>query len=122
MKSLKKALIILSLLSLVLPSWDQKKSGEWKRWLREVSPIMSEVERSIFNELPTEEDRRRFVDFFWKARDPKPETPQNEYKIEYYQRVAYAEKRLGGIDSDRGRIYALLGLSLIHISEPTRRS
>lgn len=109
MKSLKKALIILSLLSLVLPSWGQKKSGEWKRWLREVSPIMSEVERSIFNELPTEEDRRRFVDFFWKARDPKPETPQNEYKIEYYQRVAYAEKRLGGIDSDRGRIYALLG-------------
>jgi len=56
MKSLKKALIILSLLSLVLPSWDQKKSGEWKRWLREVSPIMSEVERSIFNELPTEEE------------------------------------------------------------------
>ncbi|RLE03347.1 MAG: hypothetical protein DRJ11_04500 [Candidatus Aminicenantes bacterium] len=108
-KTFKNAFIFLMLTCLSFNLWGQKASEQWDKWLREVAPIMSAVERSIFNELSTEEDRRRFVEFFWKARDPKPETPQNEYKTEYYQRVAYAEKRLGGIDSDRGRIYALLG-------------
>ena len=63
----------------------------------------------MFDGLKTQEDRVRFIDSFWKARDPDLETEQNEYKQEYYERLAYARRRLRGIKSDRGRIYIILG-------------
>jgi GWxTD domain-containing protein len=86
----------------------------WKDWLREVDPIMTNAEKSVFHGLKTEEDRMRFIDSFWKARDRDPQIPQNEYKLEYYRRISYAKKNLEGIRSDRGRIYLILG-------EPTER-
>jgi GWxTD domain-containing protein len=86
-----------------------QKEEPWKEWLREVDPIMTNAERSVFHSLKTEEDRMRFIESFWKTRDPNPQTSQNEYKLEYYRRISYAKKNLGGIRSDRGRIYLILG-------------
>jgi len=106
-------LFLLVLLLLGIEALGQK--GEpWKEWLQEVDPIMTNAEKSVFHGLKTEEDRSRFADSFWKARDPNPQTPQNEYKLEYYQRISYVKKNLGGIRGDRGRIYLVLG-------EPTER-
>ncbi len=70
---------------------------------------MSRLEKETFKLLKVEEDRRRFKEMFWKARDPSPHTPANEYRATYYQRVRYAKTRLEGANSDRGRIYILLG-------------
>lgn len=86
----------------------------WKEWLKEVDPIMTKAERSVFQSLKTEEDRGRFIESFWKTRDPDRRTAQNEYKTEYYRRISYADKNLGGARSDRGRIYLILG-------EPTNK-
>jgi len=86
-----------------------KKSDPWKKWLDEVHLIMTKAEESVFYSLKTEEDRKRFQEQFWKARDPKPETPYNEYKIEFYRRLKYADTQLEGPNSDMGRIYILLG-------------
>jgi len=108
----QKTIIILScfiLVSITNLFAQEKKSNRWKEWLDEVSPIMSRAEESVFNSLQTEEDRKRFQISFWKVRDRKPETIQNEYKIEYYSRIQYAKNRLGGINTDRGRIYVILG-------------
>jgi len=84
-------------------------SDSWKKWLNEVDPIITKAERSVFNSLKTEEDRKRFQEIFWKVRDPDPRTVQNEYKEEFYRRLSYANIDLEGANSDRGRIYILLG-------------
>ncbi len=59
------------------------------------------------------EDRHEFVSDFWKRRDPSPDTEVNEFRNQYYARLATADKafRTGipGWMTDRGRIYILLG-------------
>lgn len=81
----------------------------WKEWLKEIDPIISSQERSVAKLLRTVEEQKRFQDMFWKARDPSPHSPVNEYRIEYYRRLDYAKRRLGGIHTDRGEIYVILG-------------
>lgn len=61
----------------------------------------------------------RFLNRFWDSVDPNPETPQNEFKAEFEQRVAYADQFFGtlqrqGHDTARGEIYLIYG-------EPTER-
>jgi len=104
--------VILSFLPLVLffcLQVNAQKNDPWKTWLRDVEPIITNAEKDVFKDLKTEEDRARFVDAFWRVRDPDPETAQNEYKAEYYRRFGYVNKHLGGTRSDRGRIYMILG-------------
>lgn len=90
--------------------------SKWsKQWLEEVVPfIISPKEKEVFKNLPNEEERGKFIQSFWQVRDPNPATPENEFKIEYYRRIAFANKFLktsaiDGWRTDRGRIYILLG-------------
>jgi GWxTD domain-containing protein len=50
---------------------------------------------------------------FWKRRDPTPDTPDNEFRDEFFARVRYAEEQFSvlgpGWRSDRGRIYIQFG-------------
>jgi GWxTD domain-containing protein len=85
------------------------KKNPWKEWLDEVDIIITRLERSVANILQTEEERDRFKQMFWKSRDTNPQTPENEYQAEFYQRLYYARNYLKGPKSDRGRIYILLG-------------
>jgi GWxTD domain-containing protein len=109
-----KILLFLAVPLLAAAHSPGQKAEPWEEWLREVDPIMTNAEKSVFHSLKTEEDRRRFADSFWKARDRTPQTPENETKQEYYRRVNSAKKNLGGTQSDRGRIYLILG-------EPTEK-
>ena len=36
--------------------------------------------------------RSEFVTAFWKARDPRPETVENEFREEFEKRVAFAAR------------------------------
>jgi GWxTD domain-containing protein len=87
----------------------QEMTDNWNNWLDEVKPIITKSERAVFKTLQKEEERKTFVSFFWKVRDASPGTPENEFRTEYYSRRKYAGDRLGGADSDRGRIYIILG-------------
>jgi GWxTD domain-containing protein len=86
-----------------------------KQWLEEVVPyIITGAEIEIFKNLPTEEDRGKFIENFWEKRDPDKNTPENEFKLDYYRRIAYANKFFGeggiaGWRTERGRIFILLG-------------
>jgi len=104
---------ILLLLLLTLPinflSAAQELDDFWKAWLDEIDPIITKTERSVFQSLKDEESRKRFQNNFWQVRDPTPGTPENEYRNEYYNLWRYAENRLDGAHSDRGRIYLILG-------------
>lgn len=102
-------LLLLLILQINFLNAAQELDDFWKAWLEEVDPIMTEAERSVFQSLQDEESRKRFQNNFWQVRDPTPGTPENEFKVEYYLRKRYADTRLGGAHSDRGRIYLIMG-------------
>jgi GWxTD domain-containing protein len=74
--------------------------------------IMPE-ERRAFLALPAGA-REAFVEDFWKRRDPTPATADNEYKMEYFNRIERSNHLFSGGAApgwlqDRGRIYITLG-------------
>jgi GWxTD domain-containing protein len=86
----------------------------FQKWLNEdVVYIISEEERQAFENLQFDEEREHFIENFWLRRDPTPGTPENEFKVEHFERIAYANRRFGwsqpGWTTDRGRILILLG-------------
>ena len=97
------------------PPTREPLSAASKQWLEEVVPyIITSPEKEIFLILKTEKQRGEFIESFWRKRDPDPSTPENEVKLEYYKRIAQANRifstsGLAGWRTDRGRIYILLG-------------
>ncbi|MGQ9618206.1 MAG: GWxTD domain-containing protein [Candidatus Aminicenantia bacterium] len=83
---------------------------EEKEFLSKVRYIISKEEKEIFLKLSSSE-RASFIKEFWEKRDPFPETEVNEFKEEYFKRIAEAEKLFGknGWLQDRGMVYVLLG-------------
>lgn len=84
-----------------------------KDFLSKVRYLITREERRTFVNLP-EPERPKFIDEFWKKRDPDSETTENEFKIEYFQRIdeanhLFSEGLEPGWLQDRGRIYILLG-------------
>ena len=93
-----------------------KLPPEHKLWIeRDVIYIITEREREVFLSLGALEERNRFIEAFWRKRDPNLATPENEFKIEHYRRIEYANSHLGretfreGWRTDRGRYYIILG-------------
>jgi len=87
-----------------------------KDWIeKEVVYITTEQEREVFLSLESVDERDRFIEAFWRKRDPNPATPANEFKVEHYRRIDYANTYLGrdtfreGWQTDRGRFYIILG-------------
>ncbi|HZH91817.1 MAG TPA: GWxTD domain-containing protein [Pyrinomonadaceae bacterium] len=96
----------------------RKQKEEVKKIYREwpdkdVAYIITDAERSAFKKLATDEEREQFIEAFWQRRDPDPDTDENEYKEEYYERIAYANEHyasgIPGWKTDRGRIYITFG-------------
>src|SRR4030042_4812710 len=86
---------------------------EEQEFLSNVRYIISGKERKASLPLPPSE-RPRFIEEFWKSRDPEPGTEVNEYKIELLKRIAeakhlFTEAGESGWLTDRGRIYILIG-------------
>jgi GWxTD domain-containing protein len=75
--------------------------------------IATREEVDEIGKLEDQDARKAFWDVFWKRRDPTPETPENEARDEFYQRVQYANQHFGtagpGWKTDMGRIYIAFG-------------
>jgi GWxTD domain-containing protein len=85
-----------------------------KNWpQQEVPYIIDPEEQAVFKKLKTDEEREQFIEAFWLRRDPTPETIDNEYKDEYFHRIALANERytsgIPGWKTDRGRILIMHG-------------
>ncbi len=77
-------------------------------------PIATSQDKDTYERLNTLDSKREFLFKFWKARDMEPDTPKNEFKEEYMERVAFVEARYKafnrrGVKTDRGRIYLIYG-------------
>jgi GWxTD domain-containing protein len=100
----------------------------YRAWLNEeVVYIITAQERAAYLTLRTDDERNMFIKQFWMRRDPlvpKPASteeypaiargnPENEYKMEHYRRIKYADDRFTGKTpgwkTDRGRIYISYG-------------
>lgn len=81
----------------------------------EVVYIIGETERQAFLALEGEELRDAFIAAFWRRRDPDPSTPENEFREQHAERIAYANEFYGrdtgraGWRTDRGRYHITLG-------------
>jgi len=92
----------------------QEMETPYKKWLSDEVPyIISDTERAAFKKLATDDEREAFIENFWERRNPNPGSPENEYKEEYYRRIAYSNEHyasgIPGWKTDRGRIYIMYG-------------
>ena len=83
-------------------------NNAYVRWEREdVSLIITPEESRAFEKLTTDEEREEFIKIFWRQRDPDPDTEENEYREQFYERLAYANEHFSsgvpGWKTDRGR-------------------
>ena len=93
---------------------NRTEASPYDRWLNEeVTYIITDKERAAFKKLTTDEEREKFVEQFWERRNPNPGIPENEFKEEYYRRIAYANKHWAtdrpGWKTDRGHLYIIFG-------------
>lgn len=124
--------VLLSILfaaSLLVPAQPQKQTQDpsekarnvkpelkkaYKDWLdKDVTYVITDEERKAFKKLATDDERERFIEEFWRRRDPDPDTDENEFKEEYYERIAYANEHFAsgipGWKTDRGRMWIMYG-------------
>jgi GWxTD domain-containing protein len=91
----------------------EPESGEnWDRG--PVRVLLTSEERIRYERLFDPVSRSEFVTNFWNVRDPRPETPENEFREEFEWRVAYADAHLSedetrGSLTDRGAVFLLVG-------------
>jgi GWxTD domain-containing protein len=118
---IKSILLTVFLMSLVLCFFDSCQGHRLEKQLDPGSSefitivryIITPEEYKNFINLPANEDRSKFIEDFWKRRDPYPETEENEFKNAYLTRIDAAKRIFGrgpaGDLDDRGMIYVLFG-------------
>jgi GWxTD domain-containing protein len=79
-----------------------------------VGRLLTAEERRTFARLQDPVGQSEFVTAFWRSRDPKPETEENEWRDEFEKRVAFADSRFTqdetrGSLTDRGLVFLLMG-------------
>jgi GWxTD domain-containing protein len=131
-KTIRRLTLALSLLVLVSSAvWAQNRKTSqdpmsnprnvkrevpkvYKEWLeKDVAYIITDEEKRAFKKLENDLEREQFIEGFWRRRDPDPDTDENEFREEYYERIAYANEHFAsgipGWKTDRGRIYIMYG-------------
>jgi GWxTD domain-containing protein len=105
-------LLLVFAVDSALISAKQKVPSGSAEFLSKVRYIISKDEKKFFKNLPVAK-REEFIEQFWEARDPSADTPENEFKEEYFRRIDEANRKftvgLEGWLTDRGKTYILLG-------------
>src|ERR1043165_6392168 len=110
-------LVSLSIISISAEDQPRKVKQEPKKayinWIKDVDLILTKSERDAWKKLETDDEREKFIEDFWRSRDPDPDTEENEFKEEFFERIAYANEHFSsgkpGRLTDRGRIYIKFG-------------
>ncbi|MEL7058943.1 MAG: VWA domain-containing protein [Acidobacteriota bacterium] len=94
----------------------------YQQWLRNVDFILSDEERQLFLELAEDYQRDAFIERFWKARDPYPDTGRNEYREDYLARLGEARQTFGGGPyDDRTKVLLTNGFPLQRVQIDCRQ-
>ena len=69
-------------------------------------------ELKLFDKLGLQ-GKANFLIQFWRSRDETPDTPENEFMKDCFQRIDYANKNFkgdgNGLNSDMGRVFCIYG-------------
>jgi GWxTD domain-containing protein len=125
---LKFAVILLlgCISTLIVPGQEPKQKPEEKprkikrepkkayvEWIKDHDLILTQSERDAWKKLDNDDERDKFIEDIWRSRDPDPDTQENEFKEQFYERIAYANEHFSsgkpGRLTDRGRIYIKFG-------------
>jgi GWxTD domain-containing protein len=92
----------------------KEMESPYKKWINgPIGYIITPQERAAFKNLTTDEERDRFIEEFWQRRNPNPGSAENQFKEEFYRRIAYANEHfssgIAGWQTDRGHIYIMYG-------------
>ena len=135
-RKLAAVLVLVFISSATVPAQQQKQNPEqkerkvtqepnkaYKEWINDHDLILTQSERDAWKKLATDEERDQYITEVWRSRDPDPDTLENEFKEEFYERVAYANEHFSsgkpGRLTDRGRIYIKFGRPDSIESRPT---
>lgn len=80
---------------------------EYRQWLDSVDMLITKEERDFFLDLEKDYQRDSFIERFWKARDPYPQTPLNEARQRHEAKVEEALSKYGNLIEDRAIILLL---------------
>lgn len=117
---IKKIFLTVLFISLVFCFFDscagnrieKKLDPQSSEFMSQVRYIITPKEYDEFTNIPVQE-RGKFIENFWKRRDPDPETEENEFKEAYFTRLEEAQEIFregaGGYLGDRGMIYVIFG-------------
>ena len=94
------------------PGTAEESGDDWSEG--PVRHLLTPGERKDFSRLLGPRERSEFVTNFWKSRDPKAETVENEFREEFEKRVAFADAQftqdeVRGSLTDRGMVFIVLG-------------
>ncbi|MEO8447099.1 MAG: GWxTD domain-containing protein [bacterium] len=100
--------------SFLTSEYSQMKDDEIEREYDVSRYIRTDLEKKNYGSLVNLDEKRKFMFEFWRKRDSNKETPQNEFKIDYFKKVNEANKLFKesfkeGFTTDRGRIYITYG-------------
>ena len=91
--------------ALVIPMTEK----DIRRYRDQLAVLATDEERKLFDRLDPV-GKQQFLLKFWKSKDPDPDTPENEFMVEYFKRLAYCEEQFkGGLRSDMARIVLKYG-------------
>ena len=103
MRRFTTALLLVSFSTVSLSAQQAKRNPEeqsrkvkqelkkaYVNWINDVDLILTKSERDAWEKLATDDEREKFIEDFWRSRDPDPDTEENEFKEQYFERVAYA--------------------------------
>ncbi len=117
-------LVLGSISTLVVPAQKQNPEEQPRKikrepkkafveWIKDHDLILTQSERDAWKLLDNDDEREKFIEEVWRSRDPDPDTQENEFKEQFYERVAYANEHFSsgkpGRLTDRGRIYIKFG-------------
>jgi Ca-activated chloride channel family protein len=77
---------------------------KYREWLEMVAIIMTKEEKAVFLELEKDYQRDAYIERFWKARDPYPDTARNEFREDFNTRVREAREYFNNASDDRTRV------------------
>jgi len=117
------ALLLIATAASAAQKTEFDPAAYYKKWANEdVIYIITDEEMAVFQNLSMDEEKDQFIEQFWLRRDPTPQTAENEYKIEHYRRILYANEKftagIPGWKTDRGRIYIMFGPPDRFMSQP----
>ncbi|GAI84861.1 unnamed protein product, partial [marine sediment metagenome] len=110
----KSFILTLALIFLVFLNLVAKEKGRYEKWLDEVNYIIIDAEKEEFKKLKKDKEKEFFIKLFWAKRDPTPMTEKNEFKDEFYRRLAYVNKAFiygynRGSGTDMGKVWLYFG-------------